>query len=342
MKTHVWGIVVLIAFLTVSMISCDIPSDPLNESGKIASKPGIIEIYLTDFPLEGKEVKEVWINILQVEIHSESVGWQTVVDNNPDGVRYDLLELVDNAALVGVKELQPDLYTQIRLILGESNEVCIDTGNDEGEYLPLTVPSGEQTGIKLTGNFELISGGKVKILLDFDARKSIHVTGEGDYVLKPTIEIKEVTKIESSGKTYARIYIETFHPDGILNSPTDMKISLYDSKGITLAETPLFEGVVAFLDYTEGLESGIYCIKISGGGELHTGGHYAISVLELGLSEKPPSTTEPGSLSDDPYETDGGISPWDGFDAVDITVGDTLVRNLSTGEDIDWFELRLP
>ena len=132
------------------------------------------------------------MSIMRVDIHSELNGWQTVVDNSPLGIKYDLLELVDNVALIGVTELDAGLYTQIRLILGTDNTIVVGAG-DKASSLPLTIPGGEKTGIKLTGEFEVKEGEPLSIILDFDTEKSIHMTGSVKYMFKPTIRILEET-----------------------------------------------------------------------------------------------------------------------------------------------------
>jgi hypothetical protein len=173
------------------MSSCFYPGELLEGESSKANRRGTVQVLLTDLPLD---VQEVWITILSVEIHSALAGWQTVVDSTPDGVEFNLLTLIDKPAEVGIKELAPDVYTQIRLILSAANWITVD-----GVTYPLIIPSGEQTGVKLTGDFELAAGGTVKILLDFDAEKSVHMAKDGKYQLKPTITIKEVTKEPGEG-----------------------------------------------------------------------------------------------------------------------------------------------
>jgi hypothetical protein len=152
---------------------------------------GTVKILLTDFPLDGKEVKAVSISLARVEIQSQAEGWQAVVDNGSTGVAYNLLDLVDDAAVVGLAALEAGPYTQIRLVLNEDNSILVEEGGEE-EWHSLKIPSGTKTGIKLTGSFEVVAGGTTVIVLDFDAAKSIILTGSGKYKLKPTIRIKEV------------------------------------------------------------------------------------------------------------------------------------------------------
>ena len=75
-------------------------------------------------------------------------------------------------------------YTQIRLKLGAGSNVVVD-----GVTYPLTVPSGLQSGYKLVGEFDVPAGGLVELALDFDAARSVHQTGNGRYMLKPTVRV---------------------------------------------------------------------------------------------------------------------------------------------------------
>lgn len=54
---------------------------------------------------------------------------------------------------------------------------------------PLDTPSAIQSGIKLIHQFDVGSGQRVDLLLDFDACKSIVQTGNGMYKLKPVIKV---------------------------------------------------------------------------------------------------------------------------------------------------------
>ena len=153
---------------------------------------GTVRMLLTDFPLQDKEVEEVYITISRVEIHSDETGWVMIVDYttpDSDGKVFELLELAGGLTTVlGEEELEAGLYTQIRLILSTEHLIIVD-----GQEESLTIPSGEQTGLKITSEFEVAENSITTITLDFDAEQSVVLTGDGQYKLKPTISILEVT-----------------------------------------------------------------------------------------------------------------------------------------------------
>lgn len=144
---------------------------------------GSIRIYLVDSPAS---MDSVIICVTQVEVHksgSDSTsGWFVINDST----RYfDLLQLANGAsAVLGDTSLSPGQYTQIRLIVGAGSYVI-----DGGVKHDLIIPSGSQTGIKLNHQFTIESGKLYELLLDFNVDKSIVITGNGTYKLKPTIRV---------------------------------------------------------------------------------------------------------------------------------------------------------
>jgi hypothetical protein len=144
---------------------------------------GRMKIYMVDSP---SLYDSVVVCVSRVEVHSaagdSSSGWFTINDS----LRYfDLLLLANGASVVlGDTSLPAGHYTQIRLILATGSYVVVS-----GVKHDLTVPSGLETGIKLTHQFTIESGMTYELMLDFDAESSIVITGTGEYQLKPTIRI---------------------------------------------------------------------------------------------------------------------------------------------------------
>ena len=95
----------------------------------------------------------------------------------------NLLDLTNgNSMLLATGSLNTDSLQQIRLILGPDNTIVVD-----GETFDLSTPSAEQSGLKLQVHKALEPGVEYEILLDFDANKSVHQTGNGKYKLKPVL-----------------------------------------------------------------------------------------------------------------------------------------------------------
>jgi hypothetical protein len=142
-----------------------------------------LKIYLVDSP---SSLDSVIIFVNRVEVHKSSSdstsGWYVV---NNIARKFDLLELRNGASVVlGDSVLEPGYYTQIRLIL-DSGSYVVDNGIQHN----LTIPSGFQTGIKLNHQFTLEPNNLYELILDFNVDKSIHVTGNGKYMMKPVIRV---------------------------------------------------------------------------------------------------------------------------------------------------------
>lgn len=142
---------------------------------------GTMRIQLTDAPGEYDAIHLVIREVAAHRAGPDSVaGWVVI---NPESTTYDLLALRNGVfATLGTAPVPAGRYTQIRLLLGPGSDVVVD-----GVTHPLTVPSGLQTGVKLVGNFDVAPNGLTDIALDFDARRSVIVTGAGSYKLKPVV-----------------------------------------------------------------------------------------------------------------------------------------------------------
>ncbi len=144
-------------------------------------KTAKIEVWLTDAPADYDEVN---IDIKEVAIHREAdgdeSGWKKLEVNAGS---YNLLELTNGLdTLLAELEVPAGKISQIRLILGNNNSIKV--GDD---IHPLQTPSGQQSGLKLQVHQTLLEGVTYKILLDFDAARSIVEKGNGGYLLKPVI-----------------------------------------------------------------------------------------------------------------------------------------------------------
>jgi hypothetical protein len=70
----------------------------------------------------------------------------------------------------------------MRLILGNNNTLMADS-----VMYNLTVPGGNETGIKLVGNLTVVPNQTLVVTLDFDANASIVLSGS-TYQLKPVVK----------------------------------------------------------------------------------------------------------------------------------------------------------
>ncbi len=171
------------------------------DGGSGTSNAGTASVSMTDAPACGYD--EVNVTVSKVRIHQSdsadenAAGW-TDITLNP-ARKINLLNLNDptqpNFALenLGETPLVPGHYTQLRLVLvpnggaspfansivlsGQPGEIAVDT------------PSALQSGVKLIHQFDVASGKRVDLVLDFDACKSIVKRGNHTYALKPVVKV---------------------------------------------------------------------------------------------------------------------------------------------------------
>lgn len=149
---------------------------------------GTFTVYLTDHPAAFEAVN---VEITQVQVQlacrrEKRSGWYDL--QTRQGI-YDLLQLQNVQVVLAEGERLPapcDIQ-QIRLILGTRNSVVVN-----GQEYPLEVPSGPETGIKISG-FQLIARDDLSITLDFDAQRSVYFDGQ-KYILRPVITVMDMPR----------------------------------------------------------------------------------------------------------------------------------------------------
>lgn len=158
------------------------PTGPLPPSGQ-----GQLSVLLVDAPTPVAD--EIWVTVTQVRVHVAGGGWQVIPVAAGTG-RVDLLKLQKSALPLGFANLPPGTVTQVRLLVEkDGNEVKVGR-----QYLPLKVPSGFESGIKIHGPWKVSACNRTTVTLDFDGKKSIwlHPTGAGDeWVLRPVIRVRK-------------------------------------------------------------------------------------------------------------------------------------------------------
>lgn len=173
-KLFAWTVSASIVLLGLSVISCS------------TENTSRVEVRLTDSPGDFEEVN---IDIQEVRVNSSegNSGWISL--DVKAGI-YNILQLTNGIdTLLGAIELPSGKIAQIRLVLGANNTIKV-----KGQIYPLSTPSAQQSGLKLKLHADLAEGITYKILLDFDAARSIIVRGNNKYSLKPVIRaIEEAT-----------------------------------------------------------------------------------------------------------------------------------------------------
>ena len=156
---------------------------------------GTLSLSMTDAPPQlGEDVTEVNIAVIGIEYHHDG-NWTNAEDFEPQ--TFNLLDLQNGKSIhLGDMILPAGHYTEIRFKLAapskesevKANPDCNITFAD-GTSEPLFVPSGGQSGYKGKGAFDITANAKIAVTADFDVHKSVVVTGNRKYLLKPVIRL---------------------------------------------------------------------------------------------------------------------------------------------------------
>lgn len=167
------------------------PPTSMDAPNQLRKLRGYFSVGLTDAPID--DVKEVWVTIEAFDIRGcDSKGWTTLPLNQ--ATPFELLSHQDNiASLVPMLELESGDICEFRIIVGDNNYVVTDEGVQS-----LKVPSSE---VKFKGQVTIADGVSTKVVVDFDAAESLHATGNGKYILRPVIRIKDVVYGPSEGSS---------------------------------------------------------------------------------------------------------------------------------------------
>jgi len=197
----------------LGLISCGGGSG--GSSGVGVVETGTVSVALVDSASEDYAAVYVTINDIQFHLgknENSSKSWKSIQGSVEYPVTVNLLELVNGVRLdLGLVELSAGHHTQMRLIIGDeaeqgtinilsqahpyANYVIID--KDPGDAIDpeiheLKVPSGDKTGIKIVGGYNIAAKQTTELILDFDACRSVVQAGKsGQWLLKPTIKMGE-------------------------------------------------------------------------------------------------------------------------------------------------------
>lgn len=160
-------------------------ANPLNSSG--TSSPSGTEAGLrgqavfsvTDAAMSIRNVNEVMLTVDKVEVQGAALGWVAVSN---DTKRYNLLALnaSGKAQVLANASLAAGKYQQVRLHVSDAA-----VSEKSGAVKHAKLPSGE---LKIVGGFTVATDTSASITFDFMADKSLHLTGQGQYIFAPVVK----------------------------------------------------------------------------------------------------------------------------------------------------------
>lgn len=188
---------VFILFLAGCTTSNTVNIDENDEGLGQDSMSGQAVFGVTDAAANMGSVSEVTLVIDELSVHHTTEGWVTVSSETQS---YDLLELEAQGAtqLLADANLAAGTYNQMRLHVQEV--IVVDT---EGEH-QATLPSDE---LRLQGRFTVEENSTTVVTFDFLADESLHVTGNGEYIMAPVIQLESRTDADVSMQSNNRIIV---------------------------------------------------------------------------------------------------------------------------------------
>jgi len=189
MKT---GVLIVAIVAAVAMVVMLVGGYPAPET---AQAKGTLQIMVTDAPPE-EEVTSIMVTVESVEVHKaaaqqeqqqsatnstdEKAGWLPL-DILAGNETFDLLQIQGIEEVLAVAELEAGNYTQIRMTI---SNVQVRLG--DGDLQDVILPSGN---LKFIHPFDIVGGQTTALLFDFDAEKSVNVTGSGQIIVKPVVKL---------------------------------------------------------------------------------------------------------------------------------------------------------
>ncbi len=271
------------------------------------SGTGELVMYLADAPVN--DVREVNVTLKEVQVCREVDGeefWETINDFADQGgeATFDLLTLRFDEVLLGQATLPAGIYNQIRLIVAADEEDSNPTTSgksyivyeDDEKTDDIFIPSGQQSGLKITGEFTIEEGSITRLLLDVDVREFLHAAGNSSKIILHPTAIKVINKVVS-GNIEGMVFVDmdwdgTVDTDGdglsdevMTLNDYDVVIEAYDNTdtlvGSTIATNELVDGREIGSYLIRGLIEGEYTIRAKVMGENDDGNLEEVTTYQL-------------------------------------------------------------
>ncbi|MCG2581318.1 MAG: DUF4382 domain-containing protein [Marinobacter sp.] len=162
---------------------------------------GTVSFGLTDAP--ATEFSNVTVAFTEIQLKPADGDW---ISFPLDG--FETINLLDlqggvTEPLITDEEVLAGNYTQLRLIVDTENSFVTLVDNPDAP-LTLAVPSGEQSGLKLQGEFVVAADTSTDFTIDFDVQKAVvNPAGQAlaDYMLRPALRLVNNLEVGSIAGT---------------------------------------------------------------------------------------------------------------------------------------------
>jgi len=148
-------------------------------------------------------------------------------DPSNNAVALSNLQGVLSVQLMDSEEVKAGRYTWIRLDVDESLSYVVDSGGPQNLSCPSC--SADQSGLKLNQGITVPAGGEANFMIDIDLAKSLNKQPSGDYKLRPTLRLVDLTETGTISGTVDGSLI----PGLISETDTGCRVYVYAGHDIT-------------------------------------------------------------------------------------------------------------
>ncbi|MBO6849327.1 MAG: DUF4382 domain-containing protein [Marinobacter sp.] len=231
---------------TVSALAAGIAACGGGSSGSDAT--GTVSFGITDAP--ATDLSNVTVAFTEIRLKPTDGDWISFPLEGFETVNMLDLQGGVSEPLITDQEVPAGEYSQIRLIVNTENSFVkrSDTGDTE---FSLAVPSGEQSGLKLQGDFIVAADTSTSFTIDFDVRKAV-VDPQGnalaDFMLRPALRLVNNLEVGSIAGAVDETVISVQCADSTIY---DGMVYVYQGSGATTGDLgsenePLLTAPVAF------------------------------------------------------------------------------------------------
>lgn len=211
---------ICIASMLSMVVSC-------GQSESNESDDATIRVTFHDTSIDGSTIQKINLTILETQI-IDIFDNKTIISSEPQS--FNLLDLTaNNPVVLAHTRISPGTYKQIRLILDSNSSLTFTDGSTS----PLKVPSGEMTGLKIDGIFEIPPKLLYTLDIDLDPGQSVHFSPGTGYLLKPVVVLSG-SQINSGNFFYSGSFGEDkFVIKMATNNAIEAKVARYPKYIIT-------------------------------------------------------------------------------------------------------------
>jgi hypothetical protein len=158
---------------------------------------GRVTVSITDAPVD--VAQEVWVKVTGVAFKPEGGAPEIVQNFSPRTLNLLQYQQGDVAVLLDDVPFTAGRYQWLRLIIESEPNVRDSYVMVDGAECELGVPSGAESGLKMTRGFSIPADGSLALTIDFDLRQSLRAPpGQGSgtsgactqgYLMRPTLRL---------------------------------------------------------------------------------------------------------------------------------------------------------